>query len=214
MLFRNIRVLIGGEDGLGPFLIIAVGRRIGGGLHTVKKGVDEALGGIDLCGRPAVDESVIFRAVIVDIVALYERREGKAQHQGQGKAQIPQPAAGPPPGTEVECRPAQHHQEEGGRHGLGQKELVFPRHVARLLEEKQVLKHQRIIAELKLEPACYGKAQYDDSGDAVAEAGPAQKKVEHQPQQQHRRQIQKGDEGVLKITQNHGLAVDDSGKQK
>ena len=180
----------------------------------MEEGVDEALGDVDLGGRPLVDEAVVGGAVVVDVVALGHVPHGEGAEDGQGKAQQPQPGAGAAPDAEVEEEPAQDEDHQGQNHGLGEEELVLPRHVAGLLQKEQVLEHEGVVAELELEPAAHGEAQSDGGGEAVGQSGPTQDKVEQEVEEHHRGQVQKGDEGVLEVAQKHGLLVDDGGEDQ
>ena len=214
LVLGDVGVGVARQDGLGPVGVIALRRGVGGRLHAVEEGVDEALGHVDLGGRPLVNEAVVGGAVVVDVVALGHVPHGESAEDGGGEAEEPQPGAGAAPDAEAEEEPAQDEDGQGQNHGLGEKELVLPRHVAGLLEKEQVLEHEGVVAELELEPAAHGEAQGEGGGEGVGQGGPAQDKVEQEVEEHHRGQVQKGDEGVLEVAQEHGLLVDNGGKDQ
>ena len=201
MVLRDVGVLVGVQHSLGPLGIIALRRRVGGRLDAVEKGVDEALGDVDLGSRPAVDEVVVGGAVLVDAVAEDGLLEGQGRQNDGGDTQktIAGLSLQPAPDAEVEKHSAQQQQGQGQGHGAGEEELVFPRHVARLLEQEQILEEQGVVAELELEPVSHSEAGGEPGGEAVGQAGPPGEEIEPQGQQQYGGQIQQGDEGILKI---------------
>ena len=214
LVLGDVGVGVGGQDGLGPVGVVVLRRGVGGRFHAVEEGVDEALGHVDLGGRPLVDEVVVDGAAVVDAVALGHVPHGEGAEDSQGEAEEPQPGPGAAPDTEPEEEPARKDGGQGQDHGLGEEELVLPRHVAGLLEKEQVLEHEGVVAELELEPAAHGEAQGEGGGEGVGEPGPAQDKVEQEVEEDHRGQVQKGDEGVLEVAQKHGLLVDDGGEDQ
>ena len=92
------------------------------------------------------------------------------------------------------------------------KQLITPRHVACLLDEKEVFKHQRIIAELKLEPTGNTEPHYKQRRQRKRNRSALGGKPERECKPDAGQEVEESNPVVFKITVKHFIGAQDGGK--